>query len=941
MPKWLPSHPLLHGVLLGLLLFVTGRLSLQLAIPPGVASPIWPPAGIAMAGMLVLGWRAIPFVFLASCLLNYVNGIAPGQYWNGLLALQAAAIAFGSTLQTALAVLLCRRWVNRDQTIPALAKPGEVLRFFLLCGALACIIAPTVGVGSLVALGAMPFNQAAQSWLAWWLGDALGVIVVCPLMLCLMARQHEAWRGRLSTVAVPLLVTVLLLVAVTATVLHTEQARLQRQFDIYAETLTDHFYDELTHVLASQRQLADLFRTPDFVSKQQFSLYTLGVLQRQPEIRSIFWAPRIAAAQREQAEMLARQQGLPDYRILEPGQTGPRPAALRSYYDPVWYIEPLEHFAGELGQDQSAGAVRRQALAQSHRRQQLTASARLQLPDAPAWGVLIVQPVDSPLGAGQPLQRGMLGSLLNIDLFLERSLSKLQRPDVPFSVLDLSAPAETRLLSGLPEQAWPRSTLRNWQQSVSIGERSWQMVVLPTRDYVARESSWLPWVVLTTGLIFTALLTLFLLTLSARTALIAAAVEASTAELADSNRLLLEENLLRQQTEAQLRAAAREAQAANVAKSQFLANMSHEIRTPMNGVVGMAQLLGDSELSHEQREQVLTLRHSAESLLVIINDILDYSKIEAGKLQLVPSPFEPEALVREVMALYQPQAEAAQVGLALQTQSALPVLLGDPVRVRQIVGNLLSNGIKFSHGGQVNITLGLEADGGWLIRISDTGIGMNAEVLQQLFAPFYQAEAGSTRRFGGTGLGLSISKSLVEMMGGRIEVSSTPGAGATFEVRLPLPQARLAAATPGGLAAAPPQFPGLPVLVVDDNLINQKVAGQMLKKLGATVSLAGNGEEALSACRTAAFALILMDCQMPVMDGLDATRALRQGAAGEHYLRCPIIAMTANAMSGDREACLAAGMDDFLPKPVVLADLAAMMARLLPAEAGPRFPLTS
>uniref|UniRef100_UPI00262C969C hybrid sensor histidine kinase/response regulator n=1 Tax=uncultured Azohydromonas sp. TaxID=487342 RepID=UPI00262C969C len=681
--------------------------------------------------------------------------------------------------------------------------------------------------------------------------------------------------------ALGVLLAGLLLSAVAATWLHRSlEAQARARFELYTQGLQEEVRHRFEHAAGELYVLQALFAAQPATDAAAFGRFVAAWRRTGTAgeaVRGLAFAQRVA-------------------------HTGAAAFVVR-------HAEPHPALRALAELDLARQPALREALERTLREGTPALGTGLALPGDARPTLLLLLPMERAMSApryGAPA--GLLVAALAVEPLLAGMEERSAGRNLDFELLDGTDAQAPRLAVHRLQNPQPR--LRT-ERVLSVGGRALRLRMASSARFDAEHAPSAPWWLAGGGALLSALL--------AFTAWLLARGRARALALAGD-------------MTAELRRARDEALAASDAKSAFLANTSHEIRTPLNAVLGMLALLRRSGLDARQADYAAKGEAAARSLLVLLDDVLDLSKVEAGKLALEPRPFRPARLFEELGVLLQvPRGKPVALRLVLDP-AVPPVLVGDALRLRQVLLNLGGNAVKFTPAGEVEVALRLLEQGDAAARLElsvrDTGIGIDPAQQALIFEPFTQAEASTTRRFGGTGLGLSICRRLVALMGGELRVDSAPGVGSRFHCRLdfPLPTAQQLAAL---AEEAPPPLPeralaGLRLLVAEDNATNRQVAQELLQAEGAQVVLAASGREAVEAVAAGAFDAVLMDLQMPEMDGRAATARIRAMPGLE---RLPVIAVSANAAPADRDACLAVGMDDHVGKPFDLRQLVAVLRR--------------
>ncbi|MES2883329.1 MAG: CHASE domain-containing protein [Pseudomonadota bacterium] len=758
--------------------YLSGRLGLLLAIPPGYATAVWPASGIAMAAIVLLGPRAAVGVFAGSFAVNIANGLDTSSFSALLHALPVpVAIGAGAAMQALVGAKLVQRFVGYRNL---LTQELQVVWMLALGGPLACLINASVGVGSLFAAGLVPADTLLFNWWTWWVGDSIGVLVFAPLVLIWSLKPGAPWRQRQLTATLPLVVMFGLVVWLFVFVSGQEQQRLRAEFEAQCHDYLVRFERDLKDDYQAMHAVAALVREQPILRREVFERFAASQLELLVGVKSLSWIPAVDDANRADFEAEMRQQGSAGFAIRELGADGRfRPAEKRARYAPVAYIVPSAGNTAAIGFDDESEPRRAEALARARATGRPSASSAITLVQdgIERRGLLIVLPVWQQ--ADQI--RGYVIAAVRSDQLLEASLKGLEQEGVSVAAFERNAAGDRELLYGTPSSA-PGGL--QMSQALTMAGRDWLLEFHQPASYLMAHRSWSVWTMLAGGMLFTGMTGMFLLLVIGRGGRVEQLVVERTVALARSNSLLAQEVERSQALEKEACHRAEQLSASNRELEQFAYVASHDLQAPLRNIASFARILEKryrDKLSEEANEFLGFIRESVGELQQLIDDLLSLSKVNPQTAQMLPIPLG-EPLRRATQQLRTVLDESD----AVMTVEALPPVRGDSRLLTQLFQNLIANAVKFQPAGrqpQVHIRAVRQPGGDWRCEVSDNGIGIAPHNHGKLFQIFRRLNPAD--QYPGTGIGLALCHKIVGLHGGRIWVESAAGEGSRFCFTLP------------------------------------------------------------------------------------------------------------------------------------------------------------
>ena len=908
--------------------YLAGLIGLKLAIPPGFASAVWPASGVALALAMLLPSKTVALgTFLASFSLNFQLVASNNDSLNASHLVVPFFIALGAALQLVVGYLLFRYFLGRKMVSDV---AHTIIRFSLIVVPVSCLISASVGTLTLIQNQVIAQSALVFTWFTWWVGDAIGLLLFTPMLIVLFASKKYFKFTRRVQIVMP---TALIFTCASLLFfwsVDNSKKDMDRELDDKGKRYTQDIEQRLILSKSKLQSYQAFFQGSNYISFEEFEAYSKALFSNGNTLHGVGWTEVVSYSRRNEVVNLIKSQGYQDFEFKAPATNGMEKVGRKELYYPILYIYPYEKNKRALGLDLSELPGRLEILKkiEATGKGRVTAPITLVQEKENEKAFIIYLPVFEKYPNDEIL-RGYVSGVYRASGVLGDVLNDAEKNNMGIAISDITN--KNNPIKLIERSVGTHTYTQSKQYEIKFQGSRYQVTILPGLAYKSNENGWVSWTILICGFLIAALLQAFILMMSG-------AIEHTN-------------QVVKMKTN-QLTLAMEKAESASKSKSMFLANMNHELRTPLNAIVGLVNLCLKTPLTEKQAEYLYQAKLATHTLMSLINQSLDFAKIESGKLELEELEFDLTELVKKIYAIFNMQAQQKNIEFKLHVDGELNrYFLGDALRIEQVLLNICSNAIKFTDEGSVALNIESNAltddKDEILVKIKDSGIGISKEQQTILFQSFQQADNTTTRKYGGTGLGLAISKQLVELMGGSIVINSDIGMGCEFVIALPLIKRNQnqtfndqtiasyhqpSEQQPDNAQVSQVNLDNVSVLLVEDIEINRMIATELLENHGAKVTEAFDGQQAIDALQIGAhFDVVLMDIQMPVMDGLEATRAIRLMPEFEYL---PILAMTANAMNEDIANCKEAGMNGHIPKPIDESNmLSSILAVLSPSDA--------
>ncbi|MBU2880441.1 CHASE domain-containing protein [Psychrosphaera sp. B3R10] len=887
--------------------FIFSKIGLMFAIPFGFASSIWPAAGISLGIYLLFGRPALVGVFFGYLLAVYHSGMA--------FDLETWALPVTLCVCSLLQLIITKRIIFKYIKLPVeTSKLSKLVKFLLIIGPLSCLVASALGASILYVVNDLNYQEAIFTWAIWWVGDFTGVLFFAPLVLFIKPNAIVETPAQPLKIVFSNVIVFCFISLLFAFSSDKYQAQNQLTFEQKTTAFIKQFENAQESIKHQLLALSGLFQSSDFVSRNDFENFSQKIADKNINLRAVAWIPKVTRGNRAAFEQKAKSEGFDDFEIKYLAAKGFKTSPQAAVYFPILYSEPLKSNRAALGLDLNSHPSVKNELREAMENDKFTVTATLPLVQQQDkfTGVIVYYPVykSGALDPTRPHLEQLLGSVEAV-FELDVLLQNLPAADQDEFAFEFTYGAGNTFQS----KGFNSNGLFSHQVLVDVFDKQGTLRFTSLKEFESHLVDWASWLVVVGGTLFGVVSIIFLYSITSFSANLEMQVLKKTQDLTESNKKL---------------------ELANRAKTMFLANMSHEYRTPLNAIIGFTEIAKRQTKDVEASKYLGKIEASSQTMLNIVNDVLDISKIQTNEFELENSSFQPTESLNHVADMLREIALGKGLDFIVDIDDLGDIWVkGDNYRFKQIAINLLSNAIKFTDNGFVKLSATVfskTVDSYQLqVVVSDSGLGIEEDKQKIIFKPFQQAESTTTRRFGGTGLGLSIVNELTHLMYGDIQVSSKVGAGSEFRAMLMFSKSEpqiLKATLDDKEEVNEESFVGLNVLIVEDNLVNQEVVKKQLESLGAVPSVSNNGQECLDYLQSNTPDIILMDLQMPVLDGFMTSKAIRNNP---NWDGISIIILSASVTQEDRLIARELGIKSYLAKPFFLEQLKAVLRVNLPS----------